>query len=81
MLGTSFFDFSVHLGAKRLDFVVPYRPAGSKIASKIAQVAPNILNSEDDVAHFLGKMELTCFLDPFRSSLGHHFGRFGMDSP
>ena len=70
--GPHFFRFWCDLVPKSSILGAPWRPAGSKMAPKIAQVAPKWppKNSPAEI------LEPTCFQDRIRNAPGHHFGRF-----
>ena len=72
---TQFFRLLAHLGAELLDFGTPWRPAGAKMAPKIAQVALQIMKK------LIGadNLEPTLQQGLVQYAPWHHFGRFGMD--
>ena len=70
--GPHFLRFWCDLVPKSSILGAPWRPAGSKMAPKIAQVAPKWppKNSPAEI------LEPTCFQDRIRNAPGHYFGRF-----
>ena len=57
----------------------PWRPAGPKMAPKIAQVAPKARHGPLYAPPPRRILETTCFEDRFRNAPGHHFFGFVMD--
>ena len=73
--GRHFLRFECDLMPKSLILDTPWRPAGHKMPSQIAQVAPKRYQKLLRVK----QVEPTCSRDRFRKAPWHHVGRFGTD--
>ena len=73
--GPHFLRFWCDLVPKSLILGAPWRPAGPKMAPKIARVGPKRLQKLSRGKH----VEPTCSQYRFRNAPWHHFGWFGMD--
>ena len=73
--GPHFLSFWCDLVPKSSILGAPWRPAGPKMATKIAQMAPKWCIILSPALAFLQ----TCFRDRFWSAPGHHFFGFLMD--
>ena len=76
--GPHFSTFWRDLAPKRSILGPHWRPAGSQMAPKIAQVAPQVCKKVSRLEHYLRILERTCFQYHFWSVPGHRFGRFGI---
>ena len=77
--GLHFLRFWCDLMPKSSILGTPWRPAGPKMAPKIAQVAPKCFKNLGGATPPGPFQKPTCFQDRLRNAPGHHFFGFLMD--